>query len=188
MSEVTGETPENQEMDSQQESATEHMEADQKAAAAPPDPTVALQAEISELKDKYLRLYSDFDNFRKRTTKEKNELFKSAGEDVVVALLPVLDDFDRAQKSLEAKANDAMKAELSGYTLIYNKLQKVLQQKGMRVMDDAKGQDLNPDLQEAITQIPVADEAMKGKVVDVIEKGYYMGDKVIRVAKVILGA
>ncbi|MFY7829796.1 MAG: nucleotide exchange factor GrpE [Flectobacillus sp.] len=138
-----------------------------------------LSIELAELKDKYLRLYSDFDNFRKRTAKEKLDMIQSASEGVIKDVLPVVDDIERA-------VANAQEGEISeGVTLIFNKLNNILIQKGLKAMD-AKGEIFNPDLHEAITQFPSPTEEDKGKVFDVIEKGYYLNDKVIRFAKVVV--
>ncbi|SKC39033.1 nucleotide exchange factor GrpE [Ohtaekwangia koreensis] len=143
-----------------------------------------LQAELAEQKDKYLRLYSEFDNFRRRTAKEKLEMVQSANEQLIKALLPVADDFERAEKSFKDKESK----ELEGFFLIYNKFKKTLDQYGVKIMDAGAGSEFNPDLHEAITQIPTPDEKLKGKVVDVVEKGYLLNDKVIRFAKVVVGS
>jgi molecular chaperone GrpE len=143
-----------------------------------------LRNELAEQKDKYLRLYSEFENFRRRTSKEKLELIQSASEQLLKVLLPVADDFDRAEKSFKDK-NDK---ELEGFFLIKNKFTKVLEQHSVKVMDISVGSDFNADLHEAITQIPAPDEGLKGKVVDVVEKGYLLNDKVIRFAKVVVGS
>lgn len=141
------------------------------------------EAMIKDLNDKYLRLYSEFDNYRKRTIKEKSDIIKTAGEDVFKAILPVIDDFERAVKANES-VNDAA-AIKEGITLIYNKLKNISQQKGL-VAFDSIGEVFNPDVMEAITNIPASDESQKGKVIDEIEKGYKLGDKVIRFAKVVI--
>jgi molecular chaperone GrpE len=143
-----------------------------------------LKDELAEAKDKYLRLYAEFENHRRRTAKEKLEMIQGANEQLIKSLLPVVDDFERAEKSIKDLSDK--EASASGVLLIYQKLRKILEQAGVKAMD-AKG-DFNPDLHEAITQIPVADEALKGKVVDVVEKGYLINDKVIRFAKVVVGA
>lgn len=142
-----------------------------------------LQAELDAAKDKYLRLYSEFENFRRRTSKEKLDMIQSANEQLLKALLPVSDDFERGEKSFRDK-NDK---DLEGFFLIQNKLRKTLEQFGIKPMDVQKGSDFNPDLHEAITQIPAPEESLKGKVVDVIEKGYLLNEKVIRYAKVVVG-
>lgn len=144
-----------------------------------------LEQRIEELNDKYLRLFSEFDNFRKRTQKERLELFKTASEDVMVALLPVLDDFERALKSSDENGVDENFRE--GVALIYSKLFKILNQKGLESLDSI-GKEFDTDYHEAITRIPAEDEFMKGKVVDVVEKGYKLNDKVIRFAKVVVGS
>ena len=138
-----------------------------------------LGQKLDEMNDKYLRLFSEFDNFRKRTQKERLELFKTASEDVIVALLPVLDDFERALKSVDENHKE-------GIELIYNKFNNTLQQKGLQCMD-SMGNEFDTDFHEAITNIPAPSPDLKGKVVDVIEKGYRLNDKVIRFAKVVVG-
>ncbi|GAA3951566.1 nucleotide exchange factor GrpE [Hymenobacter algoricola] len=141
-------------------------------------------AELAELKDKYLRLAAEFDNYKRRTTKERADLFKSANQELMVALLPVLDDFERARHATQATTDAGAVRE--SIEIIQNKLNKTLQQKGLTPME-AKGGDFDADLHEAITQIPAPSEDLKGKIVDEVEKGYYLGDKVIRHAKVVLG-
>lgn len=145
-----------------------------------------LESEVAELKEKYLRLYSDFENFRKRTAKERIELIKTASEDVLKDLIPVVDDFERAFKASESE-NDPMKIR-EGNQLIFHKLVRILELKGLKAMEDLAGKPFNPDTQEAITQIPAPSEELKGTVIDVIEKGYTLGDKVVRYAKVVTGA
>jgi molecular chaperone GrpE len=143
-----------------------------------------LNAKVEELNDKYIRLYSEFDNYRKRTQKEKIELHKTAGEDIFKILLPVLDDFERAMIAMnEAKDITAVK---EGVELIFNKLRSGLQQKGLAAME-SKGQAFDADIHEAITNIPAPSEDLKGKVVEELEKGYSLNGKVIRFAKVIVG-
>ena len=143
-----------------------------------------LKEELDEMNDKYLRLYSDFDNYRKRTLKEKLEMQKSASQDLILDLLPVLDDFERAVQALkEHKADDEA---ISGVKLIYNKLFNILSQKGLKPMNSI-GTDFNTDYHEAITNID-AGKKMKGKVVDVIQKGYLLNGKVLRFAKVVVGS
>jgi molecular chaperone GrpE len=142
--------------------------------------TEKLTNEVAELKDKYLRLYSEFDNFRKRTSKEKLELIQTASEGVIIDLLSVVDDFERAKQN-------AKEGEISdGIELIFNKLGNVLLAKGLTEMQ-AKGEVFNADIHDCITQFPAPTEAEKGKVVEVVEKGYLLKDKVIRFAKVVVG-
>jgi molecular chaperone GrpE len=147
--------------------------------------TDILKNELGEMKDKYLRLYSEFENFRKRTSKEKSDLIRTANEDVLVAVLPVLDDFERAIKAFGD--DESQKATKEGVELIYQKLYKTLENKGLKPIN-AVGEVFNIDLHEAITQIPAPSEDMKGKVIDEIEKGYFLNEKVIRFAKVVTGA
>ena len=143
-----------------------------------------LNIQLQEQKDKFLRLFAEFDNYKKRTAKERLELIKTAGQDIIADLLPILDDFDRAEKAISDN-NDVI-AVREGYVLIREKLFKNLESKGLVPMN-SMGNDFDPDLQEAITEIPVQDENQKGKVVDVIEKGYSLGQKIIRYAKVVVG-
>ncbi len=154
------------------------------SASAQTEADVAAQ-EIAELKEKYLRLYADFENFRRRTAREKLDLINTASEGMLVALLPVVDDFDRAMQSLEATAD--LTALKEGVSLIHNKLSRTLESKGLKPMV-AKGQPFNADLHESVTQFPAPTEDMKGKVIDEVERGYLLNEKVIRFAKVIVGA
>jgi len=140
--------------------------------------------ELSDLKDKYLRLAAEFENYKRRTTKERADLFKTANQELMVALLPVIDDFDRARQHTQGVADPA--ALQNALDITYNKLNKTLQQKGLAPMN-AKGGDFDAELHEAITQIPAPSDDLRGKIVEEIEKGYYLGDKVIRHAKVVLG-
>jgi|SRR5687768_7660059 len=166
------------------EETAEPIGADHQMAETSTDPQAKAEEELSEMKDKYLRLYSEFDNFRRRTSKERQDLMKTANQEMMAALLPVMDDLERAKQATE-KATD-VNAVKEGLDLVFNKLANVLQQKGLKAME-ATGQPFDADLHEAITQIPAGDD-MKGKVVDEVEKGYYLNDKVIRFAKVVIGA
>lgn len=143
-----------------------------------------LREELEEAKDKYVRLVAEFENFRKRNAKERIELIQTAGRDIVQSLLVVLDDSDRAAKQLEATTD--VTAIKEGVTLVFGKLKNTLQQKGLRVMD-SMNQPFDPELHEAITEIPAPTEELKGKILDVIEPGYYLNDKLIRHAKVVVG-
>ena len=143
-----------------------------------------LKRELAESQDKILRLYSEFDNFRKRSARERSELLKTAGEDTIKALLPVLDDFDRAKAAFEA-AQDTGGASLDGVALIFHKLRSILEQKGLKKMV-ALGETFNEDLHEAISMVPASDDAQRDKVITEAECGYYLNDKVIRHAKVIV--
>jgi len=143
------------------------------------------EEEIAELNDRYLRLYSEFDNYKRRTAKERLELFKTAGEDIIVSLLPVLDDLDRAMKA--AQDSKEAKEVRQGMELIKSKLMATLEQKGLEPMN-SKGKPFDTDNHEAITKIPAPKKKLKGKVVDVIEKGFLLNGKVIRHAKVVVGS
>ncbi len=145
-----------------------------------------LKAELQEAKDKYLRLYSEFENFRRRTAKERIDLTKTASENLMTALLPVMDDFERAQKALEESEDH--KASKEGFDLIYNKFRNILKQKGLKPMEDKIGAEFNTEFHEAISQVPVDKKKLKGKIIDTVEKGYYLDEKVIRFAKVVIGA
>ena len=141
------------------------------------------EEKFNELNDKYLRLYSEYDNYRKRTANEKIELIKTAAEGTILALLPVLDDFERALPTME-KSED--KTHYEGMMLIYNKLKRTLEQKGLEEIK-ANGEPFNTDEHEALTQIPAPSEDMKDKVIDVVQKGYKLNGKVIRYARVVVG-
>jgi molecular chaperone GrpE len=144
-----------------------------------------VKGELAEAKDKYLRMYSEFENFRRRTSREKLELIQSAGEQVIGSLLPILDDFERAEKAL---SDDELKSkEAEGFLLIHSKFKKMLEQAGVKEMDLKQGSDFDADVHEAISQIPAPSDKLKGKIVDVVEKGYLLNDKVIRFAKVVVG-
>jgi molecular chaperone GrpE len=145
---------------------------------------IELQAKVDELNDKYLRLYSEFDNFRKRTAKEKIELIQTGGEDVFKSILPVIDDFERAIKSNNETSD--IKAVNDGVNLIYHKLKTTLTQKGLEEMKSI-GELFDADIHEAITNVPAPSEDMKGKVIDELEKGYTLNGKIIRFAKVVIG-
>ena len=153
-------------------------------AESEPSPEELFKQELGLANDRYLRLYAEFDNFRRRTAKEREDARKSEGKDVIVALLPVLDDFDRALRSMD-NSTDVI-AVKEGVTLIQNKLKNVLSQKGLKEMQSI-GAAFDPELHEAITNIPAPSDDLKGKVVDEMEKGYYLNDKVARFAKVIVG-
>lgn len=143
-----------------------------------------LRDELEEQKDKYVRLFAEFDNFKRRTSKERLELIQTAGKEVIVSLLQVLDDCDRAE--MQMQQTDDVKQIKEGVQLVFNKLRKTLQTQGLKVMDSLHT-DFDVEKHEAITEIPVDDKKLKGKVVDEIEKGYYLNDKLIRFAKVVVG-
>lgn len=143
-----------------------------------------LENQLKEANDRYLRLVAEFDNFRKRTAKEKMEMAKTAGEDIVKALLDVVDDSERAAKQMET--SDDLPLIKEGISLVFNKLKNTLQSKGLKAME-SKERDFDVELHEALTEIPAPTEALKGKVLDEIIKGYYWNDKIIRHAKVVVG-
>lgn len=144
----------------------------------------ALKSQLEEEKDKYIRKVAEFENFKRRNAKERIELIQTAGKDVITELLDVLDDCDRAQKQLETSEDAAANRE--GVLLVFNKLRSVLQARGLKSME-TKNQEFNPDLHEAITEIPAATDEMKGRIVDEVMRGYYLNDKIIRYAKVVVG-
>ena len=143
-----------------------------------------LQAEIAELKDKHLRMVAEFDNFRRRTAKERMELTQTAGKDIIQSLLVVLDDVDRAAKQLDTTTDINIMKE--GVSLVFNKFRTIMLSKGLKVME-AANEEFNADLHEAITEIPAPNPKMVGKIMDVVEAGYYLNDKLIRHAKVVVG-
>ncbi len=166
-------TPEVEETATTEEAAAPEISAEEK-----------LQLEKAELNDKFLRLFAEFDNYKRRTQKERIELLQTAGKDVIVSLLPVLDDFDRALKATEASADDPIR---EGIVLIQNKLQSILNQKGLKEIE-SNNMAFDTDLHEAITNIPAPSDELKGKVIDTMEKGYTLNDKVIRFSKVVVGS
>jgi len=158
--------------------------ADQEQATVQDGSIEKLQSDLAEQKDKFIRLYSEFENFRRRTAKEKLDLIQTANEQLLKSLLPVLDDFDRAEKAFGERSEK----ELEGIFLIRSKFKKILEQAGVKVMDIKQGSDFDADLHDAITQVPAPEENLKGKIVDVVESGYLLNDKVIRFAKVVVGS
>ena len=143
------------------------------------DDSISLDEQLNHEKDKNLRLFAEFDNFRKRTAKERIELFSTASQDIMTSLLPILDNFERAFKLNEPEENDGM-------FLIYNQLKAELDKKGLKEIENPIGKELDTDFHEAITNIPAQDKKQKGKIVDVIEKGYLLSTKVLRYAKVVV--
>ena len=144
----------------------------------------ALKAELEKEKDKFLRLFAEFENYKKRTSRERMELFKTAGQEVISALLPVLDDFDRALKEIDRSGDEDL---LKGVQLIHNKFRDTLLGKGLEEIEVSQGDTFDAEVHEAVTQIPAPEKNLKGKVVDVIEKGYKLGDRIIRHPKVVVG-
>jgi len=145
---------------------------------------IKLEDQLKEEKDKFLRLFAEFENYKRRTAKERIELFSTASEEVMILLLPILDDFDRASVEIE---KDLEKLILKGVLLIKNKLFDSLKSKGLSLVDVKKGDEFNADDHEAVTQIPAPSKDMVGKIIDIIEKGYKLGEKVIRYPKVVIG-
>ncbi len=143
-----------------------------------------LESDLKKEKDKFLRLFAEFENYKRRTTKERIDLFKTANQDVMTAMLPVLDDFDRALTEIK-KTKD--KNLIKGVELIHNKFRETLRNKGLEAMDVEHGDSFDADVHEAITQIPASSEKLKGKIVDVVERGYKLGDRIIRFPKVVTG-
>ena len=143
-----------------------------------------LQADLADQKDKYLRLMAEFENFKRRTAKERVDLIQTAGKDVIVSLLDVMDDCDRAEKQLNGSDDIAVQKE--GIQLVFNKIRATLHSKGLKAMESIN-QPFNVELHEAITEVPVPDASKKGKVIDEVTKGYYLNDKIIRFAKVVVG-
>lgn len=187
-------TKEKVENNSTTEEKNEHQETTEKTDDAVKDASKEESKEIKEeiriieenvdFKDRYLRLSADFDNYRKRTLKEKADLIKSAGESIFKELLPLIDDLERAVKAFEAKETE--EANVEGIKLVYNKFKDFLKSNGIKLIE-ALHQDFDPEIHEAVTKFPAEDEKMKGKVIDVIENGYYLNDKIIRYAKVVVG-
>lgn len=154
------------------------------ASAEELSPEEQLGEELAKEKDKFLRLFAEFENYKRRTSKERMDLFKTANQEVLLALLPVLDDFDRAMIQISKSEDELM---LKGVELIHNKLKDTLVSKGLEVVEVKAGDAFDADFAEAITQIPAPTADLKGKIVDVVEKGYKLGDKIIRFPKVVIG-
>jgi molecular chaperone GrpE len=170
--------------DEQVENLAEETVVESTETAEAEDKVAQLEAQVAEAKDKYLRLYAEFENFRRRTAKEKIETIQNASEGLIKELIPVIDDFERANKSFETVTEVEPLKE--GISLIFNKLQKTLAAKGLKPMD-SKDEDFDVELHECITQFAAGDDK-KGKVIDEVEKGYFLNDKVIRYAKVVVGS
>ena len=166
----------------EEEEETEHGE----DVEQPEDELTQLQNEVAAAKDKYLRLFAEFENFRRRTAKERLDLIKTAGEGVISDMIPIVDDFERSLQIF--KDNEAVAPMYEGIELVHGKLTKVLEQKGLKAMDVAVGSDFDSEYHEAVVQTPAPSDDLKGKVVDVIDKGYFLGDKVLRYAKVVIGS
>lgn len=169
----------------EQDTQVVEKEETQSEAKSEDKKTPSLESELDEAKDKYLRLYSEFENFRRRTSKEKLDLISTANKDLMSELVPVLDDFERAISASET--SEDFKALKEGIELVNSKLNKVLSVKGLKKMEVKKGDEFDDEIHEAITQIP-AEADLEGKIVDVVEAGYKLGDSVVRFAKVVVGA
>jgi len=178
------ETPVDEKVETDQENKSAEESTSKDAASEAPSETEVLQKENQELRDKYLRLYAEFDNYKKRTLKEKVDLMKTASADIIKNLLPVLDDFDRAKKN--ADDENTTEEFSDGVMLVYNKLYNTLKNKGLQPME-SEGEAFDPDFHEAITEIPAPSDEMKGKIIDTVEKGYLLNDAIIRHAKVVVG-
>ncbi|MDT0608200.1 nucleotide exchange factor GrpE [Croceitalea rosinachiae] len=143
-----------------------------------------LKEDLAKEKDKFLRLFAEFENFKKRTSKERMDLFKTAGQDVIVSMLPIFDDFDRALKEISKSEDNEL---FKGVELINNKFRETLKNKGLSEMEVGQGDAFDAEIHDAVTQIPAPDKKLKGKIIDVIEKGFKLGDKIIRHPKVVVG-
>ncbi|MEK9609216.1 MAG: nucleotide exchange factor GrpE [Flavobacteriaceae bacterium] len=148
-----------------------------------PDPIEELKNNLSREQDKYLRLFAEFENFKKRTSRERIELFKTAGQEVISSLLPILDDFERAVNNTPEEQNK----EIEGFVLIQNKLNDIMKSNGLIATETKIGDTFDAEVHEAITLIPAPDATQKGKIIDITEKGYQLGDKIIRFPKVVVG-
>ena len=153
-------------------------------AAEELSPEQKLEEDLAKEKDKFLRLFAEFENFKKRTAKERIDLFRTANQEVLQSMLPVLDDFDRAMIQISKSEDEVL---LKGVELIHEKLKSTLVSKGLELVEIKIGDDFNADFAEAITQIPAPSDDLKGKIVDIVEKGYKLGDKIIRFPKVVIG-
>lgn len=148
------------------------------------DALAELQDEFKREKDRYLRLFAEFENYKKRTSRERVELFKTAGEDIIMSLLPVLDDFGRALKEMEKSSDEGL---FKGVELIESKLRETLKAKGLEPVEVTQGDAFDAEVHEAISQVPAPDKKLKGKILDVVENGYTLGGKIIRYPKVVIG-
>lgn len=185
---MTQENSENVEKDLTQDELVNETEATTEnegiASAEELSPEEKLSEELATEKDKFLRLFAEFENYKRRTSKERIDLFKTANQEVLLALLPVLDDFDRAMTQISKSEDELM---LKGVELIHGKLKDILVSKGLEQVEVKAGDAFDADFAEAITQIPAPTPDLKGKIVDVVEKGYKLGDKIIRFPKVVTG-
>jgi molecular chaperone GrpE len=183
---MSGEKKNNEELQEEEltQEDTQVEDQDNEDQEEPLDELEELKIQVSEGKDKYLRLFAEFENFKKRNIKERLDLMKTAAQDTIVKILPVLDDFDRAKTMAEDDSNSETISD--GILMVYDKLYKVLSAKGLTPMEST-GEQFDPELHEAISEIPAASEDQKGIIIDTVEKGYYLNDKIIRFAKVVVG-
>ena len=176
---------ENTEIDKEMDEATvENTASQEQAVAEELSVEEQLAKDLADEKDKHLRLFAEFENYKRRTSKERVELFKTANQEVLLAMLPVLDDFDRALVEIAKSGDETL---TKGVELIHEKLKSTLSSKGLELVDVKVGDAFDADFAEAITQIPAPSPKLKGKIVDVLEKGYKLGDKIIRYPKVVIG-
>lgn len=145
---------------------------------------VSMQDELNKERENFLRLFAEFENYKKRTSRERIELFSTANKELMTVLLPILDDFERGLKEIEKSSDDAL---LQGMQLIYNKFKNTLNQKGLKEVEVNVGDDFDAEIHEAISQVPAPSKKLKGKIIDIVEKGYKLGDTIIRFPKVVLG-
>jgi molecular chaperone GrpE len=177
-------TTENTEIDKEMDDVTLENNSTEEIVADELSVEEQLSEDLAKEKDKYLRLFAEFENYKRRTSKERIELFKTANQEVLLAMLPVLDDFDRAMAEISKSEDEVL---LKGVQLIHEKLKNTLVSKGLEQVEVKAGDSFDADFAEAITQIPAASAKMKGKIVDVLEKGYKLGEKIIRFPKVVIG-
>lgn len=180
---VVEQVKEDQSKSSNQKEKNNNQDKSEKKSKPQKSEKEKLQEQLQEQKDKYMRLVAEFENYKKRTSKERLDLFKSANREVMQALLPVIDDFDRAMKEIEKDNDDQFK----GIKLIHNKLNDTLKSQGLTKINVKEGDKFDADIHEAVTQIPAPNSEMKGKIVDVVEKGYSLGEKILRFPKVVTG-
>lgn len=173
-----------EEVDVNEKNVTEEVIDQEMAQENVDDAITGLQEEFQKEKDRYLRLFAEFENYKKRTNRERVEMYKTAGEDIMVSLLPILDDFERALKEIEKMEDDN---HFKGVEIINNKLRETLRAKGLQMMEVKPGDTFDADVHEAVTQIPAPEKKLKGKIIDVVEKGYTLGDRIIRYPKVVIG-
>jgi len=173
-----------EEIEGTEEEVIQETSKAEEVEVTPQEEIEELKLQVDEGKDKYLRLFAEFENFKRRNTKERFDLMKTAAQDTIVNILPVLDDFDRAKMMAEDDSNSETISE--GILMVYDKLYNVLSTKGLTPMEST-GLPFDPELHEAISEIPAASDDQKGIIIDTVEKGYYLNDKIIRFAKVVIG-